>query len=508
MVACLEVPACPLQLLLRHKPEWQDPALPVVVVDEDKPEGRVLWANAAARAGAVGPGERYATALAICRGLRAGVVAPQVIGAGVARLVMLLRRFTPNLEPAEDEPGTFWLDASGLMPLYPTLGAWAEAVLAALGGEGFAAMIAVGFTRFGTYATAKSMGCERRVFASRAEEWRVAGAVPLTRLTFPTLVRERLDRLGIRTVGELTALPPAGLLKRYGVEAYRLHRMARGAEGNGLAPVLTPLIQREPARVRELLDFMEHDAHRLLFRVKSLLDPLLVRIAERQTVACELVLDLGFEGRTVRERTEIVRHRFRPAAPTADPALLLDLVRLRLEGVDLRRGVVEVRLHVVEVPASPEQVRLFREGPRQDVAAAARALARVRAELGDAAVGRFVLREGHLPKAQAMFAPCETLAAPAPTPESERTPRLIRRIHAAARPIPPKPREMRNDGWPSGDAKQGPIVREHGPYLVNGGWWQGEIQREYAYAETQRGDALWIYYDRRRRRWFEEGRIE
>jgi len=34
------------------------------------------------------------------------------------------------------------------------------------------------------------------------------------------------------------------------------------------------------------------------------------------------------------------------------------------------------------------------------------------------------------------------------------------------------------------------------------------VRREYHFAETQRGELLWIYYDRTRRRWFLHGRVE
>lgn len=42
-LACVDVRALPLQLLLRRHPEWI--AHPTVVVDRDAAEGRVLFAN-------------------------------------------------------------------------------------------------------------------------------------------------------------------------------------------------------------------------------------------------------------------------------------------------------------------------------------------------------------------------------------------------------------------------------------------------------------------------------
>src|SRR5688500_7139672 len=116
-VACVDLPAFPLQLLLRREPAWR--ALPVVVVDEDRPQGRVLWARDGARANRVLPGQRYATALALAPGLRAGVVPPEEIAQAQTALAERLHALSPEVMRA-DEPGTFWLGGAGMASLYPS----------------------------------------------------------------------------------------------------------------------------------------------------------------------------------------------------------------------------------------------------------------------------------------------------------------------------------------------------------------------------------------------------
>jgi protein ImuB len=49
--------------------------------------------------------------------------------------------------------------------------------------------------------------------------------------------------------------------------------------------------------------------------------------------------------------------------------------------------------------------------------------------------------------------------------------------------------------------------------VISGGWWQGSVDhpglhREYHFAELRRGDCLWVYFDRNRRRWFCQGAVE
>ncbi|HWU85930.1 MAG TPA: hypothetical protein VN253_01565, partial [Kofleriaceae bacterium] len=106
MIACLDLPTLPLQLVWRREPSWR--AHPVVVIDEDRPQGGVLWACERARAAGVLPGQRYAHALSLCRGLRACVVPPEQVAAAVEELRTALHAVSPRVEPGE--PGSFWLD--------------------------------------------------------------------------------------------------------------------------------------------------------------------------------------------------------------------------------------------------------------------------------------------------------------------------------------------------------------------------------------------------------------
>ncbi|MBC7541647.1 MAG: DNA polymerase Y family protein, partial [Candidatus Sericytochromatia bacterium] len=63
------------------------------------------------------------------------------------------------------------------------------------------------------------------------------------------------------------------------------------------------------------------------------------------------------------------------------------------------------------------------------------------------------------------------------------------------------------DGWMLRDFADGPVSRLTGPFVLSGGWWHTEIQRDYYLAEMARGPLLWVFYDRRRRRWYLQGEI-
>src|SRR5512145_2151889 len=118
---------------------------------------------------------RYADALSLVRTLRAGVVPESEIRSQVQEIRERLRVFTPEIEASDAEPGVFWLDAGGLLPLFASLADWADAIVAALRQAGLQSTIVVGFTRYGTYALAKaaSSGAARSlVLAHAADEQR------------------------------------------------------------------------------------------------------------------------------------------------------------------------------------------------------------------------------------------------------------------------------------------------------------------------------------------------
>ncbi len=491
--ACVDLPALPLQRLLRRHPDWR--VHPVAVIDQDRPQGKLLWVNDRARTLGILPGMRYAAALSLAGGLRAGVMPPGEIERAVVSLTRLLCRHTPHVEPARDDPGTFWLDASGLERLHDSLGQWAGLVRADLERAGFRGTVVVGFSRFGSYALARA-GRGVRVLRSPGDEQAAARRVPLDRLAIEPETRDTLAKLGVTTVGDFAKLPPEGIARRFGKPAERLHRLA----GGDLAEPLQPEAPPPPALRRQALDHPETSVARLMFVIERLLPSLLGMLAGRGRALTGIQLGFCFE------RLGDHIERIRPAAPTLDGEQLLELIRLRLEAIrKLPDGVVEVVLAAESVEATREQLRLFAERPRRDLAAANRALARLRAELGNDSVTRARVREGHLPEASFRWEPVDELPAPHPREVDRGT--LVRRIFDRPLPLPARPRHE-PDGWMLRGLEQGPVVRVLGPYVVSGGWWNRTVHREYHFAETRRGELLWVYYDRPRRRWYLHGRVE
>lgn len=576
--ACASLPAFALQLLLAERPEWKE--LPVAVVDRDEPQGLLLAINERAWRRRLRPGMRYGAALSLERSLRGGVVAAASIVAATTRLTELFRKLTPGVEVSHEEAGVFWLDGRGLGLLYASASAWGRAVHEAIVREGFEAVVVVGFTRFGVHAVARqhrpkapgdgaasgrdaasgrsaasgrdasiyaanvatsstATGQSRWspvvVFASAAEEHRAVHATPLERLGIDATLRATFERLGLRTLGDLLRLPPQGIRRRFGDEAWKLHERASGRAWDPL----TALPAQEPVAASTLLDDPVTSSDVLLFIVRRLLSPLLERLAAREEAAAAICVVLHTDLKQRREpsgeenairaaaHTSLLRRSetsgndsapaptsfelcLRAAAPTLDEAVLLDLVRLRLQRLSLPRGVLEIEIEVEAGAADREQLRLFAGAARRDLRAGERALARLRAELGADSVMHAVLREGHLPEATFTWQPLVQLSPAAPRVVRVRP--LVRRLYTSAVALPPRPFRERDDCWISSATGHGRIENMVGPYIVSGGWWlrqlSHEVHREYHYASTDSGELLWVYYDRRRRRWFLQGRVE
>lgn len=493
--ACVDLTAFPLQLLLKKHPDWR--AHPAAVVADDRPQGEIFWVNRAARSAGILPGMRYAAGLSLAGGLRAAVVTDEEVREGITAVAETLRRFTPHVESAasgDGEPGVFWLDARGLERLFGSLETWALDAHRAVTGLGFHAALVVGFSRFGAYALARAYRGVH-VVKNREEERTAARAVKLERLSVPPAARDGLERLGVRTVGDLVDLPADGAGLRYGPEVRRIHRLATGA----LDEPLRPEHPDPPAVRRIVLDHPVFASAQVRALIDDALPSLLDEVGRKGRALTGL--DVVFRFERLGDHVEAIR----TAAPTLDAKPVAELVRLRLETL---RGmpdvVMEVIVVAVETEAATRQRQLFAD-KRRDLEAANRALARVRALVGDDRVVRARPAPGHLPEAAFAWERIVTLYPAKPGLGGEA--RLIRRLHRHPVPLPPRPRHE-PDGWLLRGLEQGPVVRVLGPYVVSGGWWGVPVHREYHFAETKDGGLLWVFYDRGARRWFLQGRVE
>jgi len=507
-VACVNLPEFPLQLLFKRHTGWE--RLPAAVVDRESAQGVILWANEHARRFQILPGMRYAAALSLSSELRAGTVGDAEVRDAIAEVAEKLRFYSADVEPSAPEPGVFWLDASGLSLLYPSLRKWAGLVRGDLGAMGLRASAVVGYSRFGAYAVAKAT-TGAVVFDTPEAEREGAAKVPIHRLGFDPKLRDTLFKLGITTVGGFLGLPSNGVKKRFGPDVHRLYQLAKGE----LFAPLQPQAPQEPITASALLDYPETNADRLITLIDRQLQALFLKLAERCEVLAAVVIRLSFDdGAAATERLQ-------PASPTLEIAQIVDLIRLRLGAVlggraeSARKqegraynGVTGVDVEIVGTPAVERQGELFVERSPRDLPAAARAFARLCAEFGEDSVVKAVLRDGHLPEARFAWESIHTLDVP--RARAVRRPPLVRRFYP--KPVVFAPGTHRHaDRQLAAHIDDGSVRETLGPFVVSGGWWNldaQEVHREYYFVRTSNGRALWMYYDRRRRCWFIHGEVE
>jgi protein ImuB len=488
-LACVNVIDLPLQLLLQRHPDWQDD--PVVVIDRDQPNGVIQWVNKYARRAQILPGMRYAQALSLKHNLKAGTITDEELDDSVETIARRLLDYTPAVEAATGQPGIFWLGASGLDRLFRSFERWAEAVAEELlDKDGFYTTVIVGFTRFGTWAVARAKRGGLLVLTEADEERRLVRRVPLEALhvdpQFGNKFRDQLQKLGVERVGEFLKLPPDGVHRRFGKEALLLYRRARG----DLKMPLTPFQPDDDPEEHLELGAPETVSTKLVFWIKRYLHPLLSELERRQDKLDRLEVVFIYE----RAGFGVERFDVRPAAPTTDEQQIVDLLRLRLEALDLKAGVVEVELSAHTTRAETKQIRMFVGDQKRNLDAANRALARLRAEFGDEAVVRAQLKDGHLPEASFGWEPIERLELAHPE-EVEFRP-LIRRIRRRPEPVSHSRLEI-DEG-----------LELVGPFVISGGWWAGGVHRDYHFAQGADGEIVWVYWDDRRKRWYRHGDLE
>ena len=130
-----------------------------------------------------------------------------------------------------------------------------------------------------------------------------------------------LVRLGIRTLGDLAALPPDAVLARFGTEGRRFHELARGID-----PQPPGLIAPPPDLVEQIeLDPPAERVDQAAFAAKGLADRLLARLDDRG-LACTRVL---IEAET--EHGERLTRCWRSDG-TLTPGSLAERVRWQLDG--------------------------------------------------------------------------------------------------------------------------------------------------------------------------------
>ncbi|GIW41367.1 MAG: protein ImuB [Candidatus Binatia bacterium] len=491
-VACLYVPDLPLAAVLRVEPERRGEALAVT----DGPGARALVvavSDLAARLG-VTPGMTATQARGVDARVALRPADPEAERATQAALCDVADSLSPRVEDAGR--GVVYLDVDGLGGMFPTELALANALARRARAVGIEAHVGLGSTKVAAYLAARDGGGVTVI--PPGEEWAFLAPLPVESLEPDPELARKLRRWGIRTVGQLLALPVDAVGTRLGSEGVSLVRKARGEDPHPLVARPAPLVLEESTELEYGIETLEP----FLFVTRRLLDRLVARAQLRGFVCGELELELGLTSGGRERRTVPV------AVPSNDVKALLALVRLRLENSPPSAPVEGIRLRATPELLRPAQLDLFRpSGPSPEKLSVT--LARLVALCGADSVGTPGVADSHWPD----------LFTLGPFPSSAASARERASQVAEARgcfPLalrafrPPRPLEVFYDrgrlDYVRGEGLSGRVVLVAGPWRVESDWWNdGARSRDYYEVQLSDGGVYRLYCERATRAWYADG---
>jgi protein ImuB len=382
LYACFHVREFPAQALLRLRPDLK--VQPVVVLDGRAPEETVCALNQQA--------ERHGAALGMTRldaesleGLRLLQRSGETEAAARGVLLECAATFSPRMEEVSLRTGcAMVLDIAGTTRLFGQPEQLAERLKTALLQTGFRASIAVS-AHFDT-ARLKAASTRGIVVIPEGQEAQALANLYLTDLDLEEGPLETFAVWGIRTLGDLAALPTTELVTRMGQQACAWQGLARGNSEHTFQPIEPAFALQEFCAFETPVEQMDS----LLFMGARMIDSLALRAAHHALALALLTVEMRLEGGRMHTRD------LRPALPTIDRKFLLKLLQLELAAHPPPAAVVALMLSAEAGQSSKVQLGLFTpqvpEPSRLDVT-----LARLKALVGDERVGSPVLEDSHRP---------------------------------------------------------------------------------------------------------------
>jgi len=455
LYACVQAGEFPAQALLRLRLDLQTE--PVAVLEGRPPIETVCSLNRPAKlkGAAIGMTRLEAESIA---GLRLMPRSFEVEAAARAVLLECAAHFSPRIEAASHGTAcAFVLDIAGTERLFGPSGTLARRLRATLASTGFRVSIAVS-ANFHT-ARLKAASTHSITVIPIEQEAFALAKLPITLLGLEADYAETFAIWGIRTLGELAALPEADLVMRMGAQSRQWRDLARGVLPHTFQPIEAEF------RLKEFFEFetpVDH-ADSLLFVGTRMIDCLVARSVARALSLASLTVQMELVGGSV------YRRLIRPALPSADRRFLLKLLQLEIAAHPPQAAVCSFALTAEAGQSSRMQLGLFApqtpEPSRLDVT-----IARLKAIVGEDRAGSPVLEDTHRPGSFRM----EGFAVGSETKvsKSERPRTALRRMRP---PMPVcvtlgamKPVAFSNGG------QRFAVEAVYGPWRTSGCWWSAD----------------------------------
>ncbi len=387
---CLWLPTFELRLELVRSPELDSTSIALLASGESS--RRTIWqVSERAHEAGVRPEQLVSQAVSMCPSLTLLEPDPAHYDAAVESMLELLAEITPILEPAGR--GRVFLGMDGLGRLFGSPERQAKRALNSLFRIFPAPLVAAtraGMApgKFGAWVAAASARSGEPAIIAESELSRFLARCPVGSLPVDPLIVQRLERLGLQTLGELQRFPEPSLIAQFGDEGCSALAWATGRRIDPVRPWHRP----EPIRVS--LDFpnpvgITETLHGALDR---LIERALSRPARRGRSVTSMRLGAQLEGGGSWFVETVLRE------PTSQRERIASALRMKMAISPPPKAVDILIVELTQFGAPSAQTSLFDRKNENGRAAAGRELAQgeVPPSLRDA-VKELKLRLGHSP---------------------------------------------------------------------------------------------------------------
>lgn len=440
----------------------------MAVHDRSGGQARIAQANAAALRAGIRPGQPLSTALSLQPALHC---LPRDRVLERLRLEeVAMTAYACSQQVALLPPTTVVLEIAGSLRLHGGSDRLLEQLRERLARHGFR-------IRLGTAphpAAAALLSRLERHACSRKSLFTLLDRLPLSCLPLEAARQQPLSGFGLKTLGELMALPAGDRVRRFGPETEAALQRLYGRRDMPLQCWQPP----DEYALRLELPQATAQTQPLLFIFRRASDHLAAWLESRDRALqrLQIVLEKEDESRAVRFEIGLAR-------PGRDRGRLLDLIALKLDTLDLDAPVRAVRLKAdCTVSFDPAQADLF-AGHRESEAWTT-LVERLRARLGKQGLVGLSARADHRPERAWTWV--EPGTSEATTRSGPRPSWLL-----------PEPRPCRCEE----------LTFEDGPERIETGWWDGDdCRRDYWIATDRHGWRLWVFREYKPRSgWFVHG---
>ncbi|MDN5788399.1 DNA polymerase Y family protein, partial [Pseudorhodobacter sp.] len=317
-------------------------------------------------------------------------------------------------------------------------------------------------------------------------------SLPVAALRLDGATVTALQRLGLRTIGDLATTARAPLTRRFGTEVLARLDQARGTMPEPIAPAA------EPPHFGTRISFPDPIGLTadVMAAITRLLTPLCDKLKTHEAGARCLVLTL----RRVDQSSQQVELRL--AAAMRDAARILPLFARGVDGVDSGFGIDQIRLEAVQVEPLPVQqigTRVKTSPDRLNDL-----ITRIGTRIGLENVLRFLPADSHIPERSFTIAPAAYSSAEGAWVNLRPRPLRLFRPEAIAGTGTRPPERFRWRRMPL------TIARATGPERLTPEWWWEDDNwrtglRDYWKVDTSQGRRLWLFHTPQNPGWFVQG---